>query len=611
MHKKYSLILILILITIISSVSVFGWWGLNPEIIKIACLSEGNCFIDGICRAPGSFLKEGGERVWDDEWGYYYCHPINPEQWTPTVRAQIVHGWGFTYHHCVDMDGDTQCNFTSLGKFPPNTPGHTTGDYWADPDDSDDSITYPSEPWRKIGHCPFQKTCLNNQRCGSWIVSVNPLKTEPLHCKSGTNIYSHHYCAMEGERPSCRLADYSKEHCEAGGFRWDQNEEWCDMGPFDGVCYTTTGTSISCKNDTACSSGSCVDGKKCFVEFPGKAICSGPTDSKLGCEEFGGEWDNGKCYFELKIDITTEGGKTNPEEGIYLYEYNKPVSINATPDAGWAFTGWTGDCSGIGECELIIDSDKTIEAQFSAESPPPEEDPEEDPEDDNGILGELGECQLQELFWTNQTLILNNWKKNEELFLFIISTLNSNCSDIIANFSIYTIDNETKWFNIGDSDNEEMIEIYDNETETRLWYGFTNWEFDSSGEFYFKVNLTRENESLQLKSNSIFIVDNESDYQEENNTENLDSFKVQCTSLWDCKEATWGECKAGVQTRDISQCEFVGKSEQKTLCALPVAAKSCITKEEEFPIFNWINALIVCLMLIGYYFINHRKNFDM
>ena len=42
------------------------------------------------------------------------------------------------------------------------------------------------------------------------------------------------------------------------------------------------------------------------------------------------------------------------------------VTLTATADTGYAFTGWTGDCSGTGACTLTVDTDKRLGATFVA-----------------------------------------------------------------------------------------------------------------------------------------------------------------------------------------------------------------------------------------------------
>lgn len=46
------------------------------------------------------------------------------------------------------------------------------------------------------------------------------------------------------------------------------------------------------------------------------------------------------------------------------------VTLTATPDSNYTFTGWSGDCSGTGDCTLTINSNRNVTATFTY-SPPP------------------------------------------------------------------------------------------------------------------------------------------------------------------------------------------------------------------------------------------------
>ncbi|WP_282002259.1 lectin like domain-containing protein [Geotalea uraniireducens] len=47
-----------------------------------------------------------------------------------------------------------------------------------------------------------------------------------------------------------------------------------------------------------------------------------------------------------------------------LYDAGTPVTIYATPSSTSLFTGWSGDCSGTGDCSLTMSGDKTVTATF-------------------------------------------------------------------------------------------------------------------------------------------------------------------------------------------------------------------------------------------------------
>ena len=59
------------------------------------------------------------------------------------------------------------------------------------------------------------------------------------------------------------------------------------------------------------------------------------------------------------------GGTTNPAVGPHTYAYGTVVNVTATPAAGYAFTSWSGACSGAGACSVTMDADKTVTANFT------------------------------------------------------------------------------------------------------------------------------------------------------------------------------------------------------------------------------------------------------
>jgi hypothetical protein len=56
----------------------------------------------------------------------------------------------------------------------------------------------------------------------------------------------------------------------------------------------------------------------------------------------------------------------NPAGGIY--DHGTLVTITHTADPGSSFTGWAGDCSGSGNCVLMMDTPKAVTATFTLSS---------------------------------------------------------------------------------------------------------------------------------------------------------------------------------------------------------------------------------------------------
>ena len=65
------------------------------------------------------------------------------------------------------------------------------------------------------------------------------------------------------------------------------------------------------------------------------------------------------------MTVSTNGnGSVSPSGGTY--DEGTVVTLNAYPDPGWVFSGWSGDLSGsTNPVTIIMDSDKTITATFS------------------------------------------------------------------------------------------------------------------------------------------------------------------------------------------------------------------------------------------------------
>jgi carboxypeptidase T len=64
-------------------------------------------------------------------------------------------------------------------------------------------------------------------------------------------------------------------------------------------------------------------------------------------------------------------GISCPSDCNETWAYGTPVVLSATPDAGNAFTGWSGDCSGTGTCNLTMDTAHTVTATFAVQDTMP------------------------------------------------------------------------------------------------------------------------------------------------------------------------------------------------------------------------------------------------
>ncbi len=63
--------------------------------------------------------------------------------------------------------------------------------------------------------------------------------------------------------------------------------------------------------------------------------------------------------------ITSTDGFINcPGTCTHVYQPNTPVTLNATPATNWAFSGWTGACSGVGTCSIVMTANLAVTAVF-------------------------------------------------------------------------------------------------------------------------------------------------------------------------------------------------------------------------------------------------------
>jgi hypothetical protein len=72
--------------------------------------------------------------------------------------------------------------------------------------------------------------------------------------------------------------------------------------------------------------------------------------------------------YDLTVNVDpAEGGTTIPAVGAHTYEIGSPVSVTAEAAEHYLFVEWTGDCTGTGACNLVMDSAKEVTAVFELE----------------------------------------------------------------------------------------------------------------------------------------------------------------------------------------------------------------------------------------------------
>jgi hypothetical protein len=74
----------------------------------------------------------------------------------------------------------------------------------------------------------------------------------------------------------------------------------------------------------------------------------------------------GTTSFPLTIDATAGGGSVSPAPGTYQAPANTVLVLNATPDAGYYFAGWTGNVAvpSSASTTIIIDQAQSVVANF-------------------------------------------------------------------------------------------------------------------------------------------------------------------------------------------------------------------------------------------------------
>ena len=78
-----------------------------------------------------------------------------------------------------------------------------------------------------------------------------------------------------------------------------------------------------------------------------------------------------RISYDLSINIVGNG-TTSPEAGVHSYPEGTVVKLNATPDEGWEFSGWSGDITDTSATsQITMDSNRSVIAHFKVTEPEP------------------------------------------------------------------------------------------------------------------------------------------------------------------------------------------------------------------------------------------------
>jgi hypothetical protein len=124
--------------------------------------------------------------------------------------------------------------------------------------------------------------------------------------------------------------------------------------------------------------------------------------------------------YELTTSVSPgEGGTIDPPAGVHPYDAGAEIVITATPAPGYTFDQWGGDCSGSGDCSVIMDGDRQVTAYFTVVS--------------SNILGDVNADSLVNS--TDALIILSG-----DVGISILPYCPANCGDVNADGLVNSTD---------------------------------------------------------------------------------------------------------------------------------------------------------------------------
>ena len=105
-----------------------------------------------------------------------------------------------------------------------------------------------------------------------------------------------------------------------------------------------------------------------FVEWTGDCTGSGACSLTMdGDKEVTAVFEPEEYDLTIGVDPVSSG-TTIPAIGTHTYAYGSVVDIIPTPELGYEFAYWTGDCDGTGACQVTISDDMNVVAHFQTAS---------------------------------------------------------------------------------------------------------------------------------------------------------------------------------------------------------------------------------------------------